>query len=72
MTICQQAVMASVTIYNAILTNLLPTPRKCHYLFSIRDLMRVFQGFLLMRKESADGKKVFVRYNLSFMVQSVY
>lgn len=46
-------VNASITIYNTIRTELLPTPAKSHYTFNLRDLAKVIQGVL-----SADVKTV--------------
>jgi len=34
----------SIQIYKDITATLLPTPKKCHYCFNLRDLSRVFQG----------------------------
>ncbi|KAJ3395883.1 Dynein heavy chain 1, axonemal [Lobulomyces angularis] len=46
-------VAASISIYNTIRIELLPTPAKTHYTFNLRDLSKVIQGVL-----SADSKTV--------------
>ncbi|TPX59753.1 hypothetical protein SpCBS45565_g07659 [Spizellomyces sp. 'palustris'] len=46
-------VAASISIYNTIRTELLPTPAKSHYTFNLRDLAKVVLGVL-----SADQKTV--------------
>ena len=37
-------VSATVKLYQTVTTDLLPTPAKSHYTFSLRDLSKVFQG----------------------------
>uniref|UniRef100_A0A8C9T0G9 Dynein axonemal heavy chain 1 n=1 Tax=Scleropages formosus TaxID=113540 RepID=A0A8C9T0G9_SCLFO len=39
-------VAATIQVYSTITSQLLPTPAKCHYTFNLRDLSKVFQGFL--------------------------
>jgi dynein heavy chain len=38
---------ATISVYNTISADLLPTPAKSHYLFNLRDLAKVFQGVLM-------------------------
>lgn len=48
---------ASVEMYQQLSENLKPTPAKSHYLFNLRDLSRLFQGILMIKKEEADTAK---------------
>ncbi|CAH1959988.1 unnamed protein product [Acanthoscelides obtectus] len=56
-----QTVSASLEIYKSAMENLRPTPSKSHYVFNLRDFMRLIQGCTMLRKESAESKKTFVK-----------
>ncbi|XP_037831220.1 dynein heavy chain 1, axonemal isoform X2 [Kryptolebias marmoratus] len=43
----ESLVDATIQIYNAVTSHLLPTPAKCHYTFNLKDLSKVFQGMLM-------------------------
>ena len=42
-------VSATITVYQILKAELLPTPSKSHYLFNLRDVSKVFQGMLMAR-----------------------
>jgi hypothetical protein len=57
--VSEHLVSATVELYNAIRSSLLPTPSKSHYTFNLRDLSKVVQG--VMRgdpKTTAEPKQV--------------
>ncbi|KAF1784043.1 P-loop containing nucleoside triphosphate hydrolase [Phytophthora cactorum] len=45
-------VSASVQLYQRVELEMLPTPSKSHYTFNLRDLSKVFQGVLMVKKEN--------------------
>ncbi|KAI9004259.1 dynein heavy chain and region D6 of dynein motor-domain-containing protein [Gaertneriomyces semiglobifer] len=48
---------ATIEMYHAISSQLLPTPAKIHYLFNLRDISRVFQGLLRANKDFYDSQE---------------
>ncbi|TYZ58010.1 hypothetical protein PybrP1_003505 [[Pythium] brassicae (nom. inval.)] len=54
-------VAASVQLYQRVELELLPTPSKSHYTFNLRDLSKVFQGVLMVRKESVASEEALLR-----------
>ena len=52
---------ATLNIYNSMLSDFLPTPAKCHYLFNMRDMAKVVQGILCANKHYMDSKQSMLR-----------
>eukprot|EP01028_Stygiella_incarcerata_P006524 TRINITY_DN2668_c0_g1_i2.p1 TRINITY_DN2668_c0_g1~~TRINITY_DN2668_c0_g1_i2.p1 ORF type:complete len:4588 (-),score=1267.00 TRINITY_DN2668_c0_g1_i2:3353-17116(-) len=51
----------TVEVYSSVLKTLLPTPSKSHYVFSLRDLSRVFEGLLRAHKDFQDSRESMAR-----------
>jgi dynein heavy chain, axonemal len=54
-------IAATLHIYDRIVQLFVPTPLTCHYVFSIRDLIRLFQGLVQTTSERFDTIERFVR-----------
>jgi dynein heavy chain len=54
-------VTATISIYNTIAAELLPTPIKSHYTFNLRDLSKVFQGVLQGSPDLIKDKEGIIR-----------
>jgi len=54
-------VSSTISVYNTIAHQLLPTPAKSHYTFNLRDLSKVFQGVLQGDANIIKEKEQFVR-----------
>ena len=55
------AVQASMEIYDQCSKNLLPIPSKLHYIFSLRNIVRVIKGMLLVEPKQLKTKDAFVK-----------
>jgi dynein heavy chain len=45
--LAEPIVKATIKTFNKVVAELLPTPARCHYIFNLRDLSKVFQGTLM-------------------------
>jgi dynein heavy chain len=52
---------ATISIYNKIVAELLPTPAKSHYTFNLRDISKVFQGVLMVDARITSNPDTVVR-----------
>ena len=55
--ITEKIVISSIELYNRLKNGLLPTPKKFHYTFNLRDLSKVFQGMLNYKIEGVNSKE---------------
>lgn len=46
---------ATIAIWDQVKNSFIPTPQKFHYVFSMRELARIFQGMLQAKKEVING-----------------
>ncbi|KAF4711294.1 hypothetical protein FOZ63_000413, partial [Perkinsus olseni] len=52
---------ATTTLYAVVQEKFLPTPSKCHYLFNLRDVSKVFQGIYLAQPTHFEEKEKLLR-----------
>ncbi|XP_014851660.1 PREDICTED: dynein heavy chain 1, axonemal [Poecilia mexicana] len=57
----ESLVDATIKVYTIVTHHLLPTPAKCHYTFSFRDLSKVFQGILMAEAYTIKDKVELLR-----------
>ncbi|CAG9466170.1 unnamed protein product [Pedinophyceae sp. YPF-701] len=48
----EPVVTATMDVYKKVANSLLPTPTKSHYTFNLRDISRVVQGLILVKKDT--------------------
>eukprot|EP00435_Cladocopium_sp_Y103_P031168 s634_g7.t2 len=53
--------MTTINIYTQVIDGFLPTPEKCHYLFNLRDIAKIFQGIYLADTKVHEQKEQIVR-----------
>lgn len=47
----ENLVQGTLLLYREMVTKMLPTPKKSHYIFNLRDVSKVFQGLVKMRPQ---------------------
>ena len=52
-----QLVQSTVEVYNSVVSEMLPTPSKSHYLFNLRDMSKVFQGVMQAKHDLMDTRE---------------
>ncbi|XP_058067045.1 dynein axonemal heavy chain 12 [Anopheles bellator] len=52
-------VSATLDTFQFACAKLLPTPAKSHYIFNLRDVLRVVSGCAMLKRESVESKKLF-------------
>ncbi|KAK4876213.1 hypothetical protein RN001_012635 [Aquatica leii] len=57
----QEITIASIDLYNNVVSKMLPTPNKIHYLFNLRDISKIFQGLLRSHKDYQNTKNTILR-----------
>jgi dynein heavy chain len=50
-------VLASIVIYYRVFVNMLPTPKKSHYIFNLRDLSKLVKGMMQANPSSISTKE---------------
>lgn len=51
----------TIDLYKNIISKMLPTPKKIHYLFNLRDISKVFQGLLRSHKDYHNDKSSLIK-----------
>ncbi|XP_068978772.1 dynein axonemal heavy chain 2 [Bombus flavifrons] len=59
--ISNEITLSTIGLYNKVISKMLPTPAKIHYLFNLRDISKVFQGLLRSHKDYQFSRQTFLR-----------
>jgi dynein heavy chain len=57
----ESIVPATIDIFNTVSIQMLPTPTKMHYIFNLRDISKVFQGFMRANKDFYDTSDMMLK-----------
>lgn len=53
--------LATINIFNSCMSDFLPTPKKTHYIYNMRDISKVFQGLFLADKNYYESKEQIIK-----------
>ena len=59
--LAEPLVLASNELYQTLCQKMLPTPAKCHYLFNLRDVSKIFQGIYMAEPVLFEDKEAMIR-----------
>ena len=60
-TLVESLTNATLDLFQAVQKQFLPTPKKSHYIFNLRDMNRVYQGLLDSNKTYFDDRTAFIK-----------
>lgn len=59
--LCAPIVTATISLYQSVVDLFHPTPTNCHYVFNLRDMVKVIQGLMSAKKHDIAGRDGMVR-----------
>ncbi|OHT16390.1 Dynein heavy chain family protein [Tritrichomonas foetus] len=66
------AIMSTLSMYDQCVTNLLPIPSKLHYVFSLRNIVRVLKGITLVSHDIMNTDQQFIKVWYHEMMREFY
>jgi dynein heavy chain len=57
----EKAASGTIALFGAVRDRLLPTPAKCHYIFNLRNILRVFEGLRCYKLKYLRNQDEFIR-----------